>query len=577
MEKDILLTISVLVSGREDTTRKCLDSLQDLRRQIPCELLLTDTGCPEDMRGWLEAYADEVYDFTWCNDFAVARNVGAKAAKGKWFLYLDDDEWFEDTSGIVSFLQSGEYKQYHTAFYKVRNYEDRSGLRYRDSYVSRMVEMRKDTQFVYPIHEALMPTLHPVKYLDDFVHHYGYVYDSAEEEDAKTKRNLTLLHQALQEDRHCLRYHLELVLEYNSIMDYKSSIEISYQGIVDYDTSDSGNLKNVTVLYANIVRCYISIGEYEKACKEAARFILEDKISALSVATICGDVMYACYRTESYDRGLLYLEKYLQLMEAFDKNREAYLEQQTAVLETCFEKGRYQWNLAVGMALAAATGKRNKWKEIFQRESLEWWEAAINIWCTKVPNTEIESTKSGLEQLIRKEDLYQQYLLICMDKWVLLKMAEQKNEDERNNLSAYLKVMGSYSQRVVLYYKSIYHISIFEEYPELLPKEYNLARKFQLILQKVKQKDYVNALRELKKTAEMQTVMGEVIKRISNLLSHTSQEQSEFAYLAKQVKGKVWKMIQEGNNESARATLEQLRMLVPEDPELVLLQNSIRG
>ena len=43
--KQIILSISILVSGREETVGKCLDSLETLRRKVPCELILTDTGC----------------------------------------------------------------------------------------------------------------------------------------------------------------------------------------------------------------------------------------------------------------------------------------------------------------------------------------------------------------------------------------------------------------------------------------------------------------------------------------------------------------------------------------------------
>jgi len=577
MKKNIILTISIMVSGREKTTRKCLDSLQDLRELIPCELLLIDTGCKKEMREWLEDYADSVIDFTWCDDFAAARNRGVAEAQGEWFMFVDDDEWFEDTSNIISFFQSGEYKQYQTAFYKARNYADWDGQKYRDSYVSRMVKMQKDTRFIFPIHEVLMPALHPVKYLDDFVHHYGYVYESAEEEKAKTERNMPLLLKAHQESPHCLRHHMELAIEYNSVKAYRKSIEISYKGIQNYDNSWISNLKDINMLFANIVRCCNSIGEYEKACKEAARFIQQDEISALAVATICGDVTYSCYKTGNYERGLLYLEKYLQLKEAFEKDKQTYLEQQTMILESCFEKDYYQFYMATGAALAAAQGNWNKWQGIFRSEPLRWWEEAINFWCSKVSYIDIDSTRNGLESMVSAGDLYQQHLLICMDTWTLIKMTSQKKEEEGNSFSAYLRVLGSYSQRVILYYKNLYHISIFEEYPELLPKEYSLARKFQMVLQKVKQKDYVNALRELKKAAEMQTEFGEVIKRFSGMLSQNSQDQSEFTYLAKQVKGKVWKMIREGDNESARATLEKLQTLVPDDPEIELLQNRIRG
>ena len=47
MNKKILLTISILISNRLDTVRKCLDSIKPLLEQVPSELILVDTGCGE--------------------------------------------------------------------------------------------------------------------------------------------------------------------------------------------------------------------------------------------------------------------------------------------------------------------------------------------------------------------------------------------------------------------------------------------------------------------------------------------------------------------------------------------------
>ena len=107
MNKQILLTISILISNRPDTVRRCLDSVKPLLAQLPAELILTDTGCGDEVRAIIEEYTDQVIDFEWCGDFSAARNAGLERAKGKWFLYLDDDEWFEDVAPIVRFFNSG--------------------------------------------------------------------------------------------------------------------------------------------------------------------------------------------------------------------------------------------------------------------------------------------------------------------------------------------------------------------------------------------------------------------------------------------------------------------------------------
>ena len=85
-----LLSISMLVSGREETTEKSIDSLEKLRRRVPSELILVDTGCSEEMHERLAQKADKIVRFAWCDDFSAARMAGLKEASGQWFMFVDD-------------------------------------------------------------------------------------------------------------------------------------------------------------------------------------------------------------------------------------------------------------------------------------------------------------------------------------------------------------------------------------------------------------------------------------------------------------------------------------------------------
>ena len=81
MSKKILLTISLLISNRPATVRKCLDSIKPILEQVPSELILTDTGCGEQVRSIIEEYTDHIIDFEWCNDFSKARNAGLRQGR----------------------------------------------------------------------------------------------------------------------------------------------------------------------------------------------------------------------------------------------------------------------------------------------------------------------------------------------------------------------------------------------------------------------------------------------------------------------------------------------------------------
>ena len=43
-DKQIVLTISILISNNYDNVKRCLDSVKSLLSAVPSELILTDTG-----------------------------------------------------------------------------------------------------------------------------------------------------------------------------------------------------------------------------------------------------------------------------------------------------------------------------------------------------------------------------------------------------------------------------------------------------------------------------------------------------------------------------------------------------
>ena len=58
--KQPILTISILVSGKYNNVKKCLDSIQPILNQVPSELILTDTGCDTEVRNLIERYSDNI-------------------------------------------------------------------------------------------------------------------------------------------------------------------------------------------------------------------------------------------------------------------------------------------------------------------------------------------------------------------------------------------------------------------------------------------------------------------------------------------------------------------------------------
>lgn len=228
----IKLSISILVSRNYEGVKRCLDSLQPILNQVSSELILTDTGCGEEVRGLIEQYTDNIIDFEWIKDFSAARNVGLKAAKGEWFMYMDDDEWFEDVTEIVDFFNSGECDRYNIATYVIRNYLDMSGNKYGEQNADRIIKITPELHFEHRIHEAYTGVgVGNKKKLNTYAHHYGYVYKDEEEKISKIKRNRELLIMECRDFPDDMRMRFHLVKDYCRSNEYDEAIKTALQGI----------------------------------------------------------------------------------------------------------------------------------------------------------------------------------------------------------------------------------------------------------------------------------------------------------------------------------------------------------
>ena len=335
----ILLSISMLISGR-DEMEECLNSLLYFKNAFPTEIILVDTGCNAEQRALAEKYADKIIDFTWCNDFAAARNAGLKEACGEWFMYLDDDEWFENPQEIIRFFTTAEYKKYNSASYIVRNYMNMEGTLYTDSYPSRMVKMNSKIHFTGRIHEYLTPFKEPRKEFNDFAHHYGYVYQTEEEHVKHAWRNIKLLLEVRKEKPGQPRWIFQLAQEYFSVHDYEKVIKTCTEGLEEwkkYRNQLTYMPVHIGTLYGYTLLSLEWLGRYTEEEEWLKKAFAEplNKLDAMEVCLVFYDMMGA--RTYGYlnedERCISYFQRYIGSQKKVKNDRSA-METKTAGIIT---------------------------------------------------------------------------------------------------------------------------------------------------------------------------------------------------------------------------------------------------
>lgn len=374
----IQLTISLLVSDRIETLGKCLDSLKPLLRELDSELICVFTGQDTKTLEFVQQYASLVIPFTWRQDFAKARNVGLEQAKGEWFLYLDDDEWFDDAEEIIQFFKTGEYKNFQSAFYQQRNYADWDGKTYSDFSAGRMCRIRPETRFMMPIHEYLEPFPKPRKDFKAFVHHFGYVEKAGKNLLVqKSERNIPLLLKRLEEapDSDATHCCMQLAQEYASDGKYNEAVQYCKKGLAL--SKKERQIYSVEMwMQAHLPVLISHSGDYKGALDEGERLLNSPRMLEVTAANLCATLVNICYEMGEYKRCIQYVKAFRQKMEYLRKHPAITRRQKGGDITYSFAENRATLTYICGFVSALETDEFS-----FMKKLLAWipWDDKVYI------------------------------------------------------------------------------------------------------------------------------------------------------------------------------------------------------
>lgn len=514
----IVLTISLLASNRKDSTMRCLDSLVPIRDAIASELIIVDTGCDPDLRQQLEMRADIVTDFVWCNDFSKARNAGLSIAKGEWFLYVDDDEWFVDCDEIVRFFQSGEYRNYGSADYIQRNFLDEDGSQYTDAWVGRMIRIDEDTHFASKIHERLLPVRGMTKPLHAIVHHFGYVYPNEEAKRKHFERNRVLLEEMLLEEPGEIRWKLQLLQEYRSVDEFDAMRRLGRKYLDEMKGKNSfADCIYVGTFYAAIILA--ELGE--------ARFLEAKKMCDIAHKDTRNTIWFETFLDFSMARSCFFLGEYQEAESAAKTYLEHMKEMQCdkqADEARLFEERKAPF---VGEALDEV-----KQKEIY----------SILI-CAGLKKQDVSNLQNYLSKLHWEESHV--YVFEKMAECLMEAMCMMPGDE------CFVKTLQLMHQNSALWNYFCEEVIRWEKAGHDIFKLTELMRR------------------------AVPEAFEENIAATGSANTDVSPESDEFMDLAVQVKLQIHQLITNGLPEQALSVIRQVRGLLPEDEELIELEREL--
>ena len=174
------ISLVMIVKNEARCIKRCLDSA----KKIVDEMIVVDTGSTDDTKEIALSCGAKVFDYTWQNDFAKARNYALERSSGDWNLVLDADEYITkvDKGALEQFLENKKQLGSIKIINEIHTKDDKN---YSKVYIPRLLP--REIRYVRSIHEQPNSKL-PSNKVAIEVYHDGYV-----NQEVKVKRNLKYL------------------------------------------------------------------------------------------------------------------------------------------------------------------------------------------------------------------------------------------------------------------------------------------------------------------------------------------------------------------------------------------------
>lgn len=261
-----------MVKDEEKNLDRCLKSLQSLRDEIDCEIIIVDTGSKDSTVNIAKEYTDKIYFHKWNKDFSDMRNKTISYAKGEWIMIIDADEQVEDTRLLIAFFNSNESNDFNTVILFVKNIAF-TGTDYKSGIIKSRRLFRNDGEFRYEgvVHNQAI-FREPSVQLDTTLIHYGYILDNKDLMENKFERTKDILVSELKKEPKNIYYQYQLGISYGMHNDYKQALiemEKAYKLIQNEDF----NFRKYIYVLNHLISYYIANNKIHEAEKMAEKVI----------------------------------------------------------------------------------------------------------------------------------------------------------------------------------------------------------------------------------------------------------------------------------------------------------------
>lgn len=283
------ISLCMIVKNEENVIERCINTVKD----IVDEIIIVDTGSEDNTKEKIKKYNAKIYDFTWRDDFAAARNFAFSKASMDYILWLDADDVLEkkDQDKLKLLKKNINRKVDVVSMLYVLSADENNkplvSLRR-----NRLVKREKNFLWIGKVHEYL--DVHGnIMQADIAIRHL--------KDKEYTDRNLKIFRKMeINKEEFSPR---DLFYYGNELYDNEFYIE-AIEYYKKFINTDKGWIEDIKQAMTRISECYGSIGNKEKSQEYLFNTLKYD----IPSSDLCCRIAYIFYEKEEYNIAAFWYE-----------------------------------------------------------------------------------------------------------------------------------------------------------------------------------------------------------------------------------------------------------------------------
>jgi tetratricopeptide (TPR) repeat protein len=220
------ISLCMIVRDEESLLRRCLSSVIG----IVSEIVIVDTGSVDGTINIAKQFGAHVVQFSWCDDFAAARNAGLELATRKWILVLDADEELLTTKSQEWMALLGREDIFGYYVKLISYVGELPEQDYVTDWVCRLFRNHAHIRFAGKIHEEVATSIQALpnamlEFSSVMIRHDGYL-DAILSKKEKKQRNMAIIRQAILQNPEDPVLQYALGSEHFQAGDYTAAVEV---------------------------------------------------------------------------------------------------------------------------------------------------------------------------------------------------------------------------------------------------------------------------------------------------------------------------------------------------------------